>query len=265
MKKKPHNYFLIVTFFVLANVLFGRLFHESLDLVCFSELGIIAGTSFIFWYFANPLIQRTASQWNPLHNKKNLLVQSGLAFSMSALNILISQGAIILAMVYIYRCTSPGFSFVNASLTNNIALNIFCYFALISFFIRHRELKDTGSLEIAHATKEPVVVNPSKILLTSKNQQKYISPDDITFIETSNNCIVIHTNCGKFVKYQSLRSFLENHHLPQFRRIHRSYAVNMDCIESIEKNTSGDGYIFLKDRTKLKFSRSFKHHLQNYS
>ncbi|WP_353779989.1 LytTR family transcriptional regulator DNA-binding domain-containing protein [Winogradskyella sp. 3972H.M.0a.05] len=260
MSRLKSKYVYIVLAFVLANILIGRLFQESLELVCQSELLIIGGTSFLFFYAIKPILERASKQWNPLQSKKNMLIQAGLGISVTGINILISQVAIIFAMIYVYNCTSsPSFTFLNASLTNNLALNLFCYALLILMLVESHRTQTSATND----TMAPVEQPTTSLVLSSHNRQNIVNTVDISFIEVSNNCIIFNTTKGKFVKYQSLKSFLSEHNLPQFKRIHRSYAVNSDCIESIQKNTSGDGYVYLNDQSKLKFSRSFKDQLLN--
>jgi len=56
----------------------------------------------------------------------------------------------------------------------------------------------------------------------------------------------------------TLTSFLdENAYLP-FARVHRSFAVNMNDIESMKVADSGDGVIRLKNGHTVKMSRRYK-------
>ncbi|EZH74682.1 hypothetical protein ATO12_13015 [Aquimarina atlantica] len=245
----------LISAFSIVNLLIGRLFQESLQIICFSELIAVAVSSFIFWNLAMPQIKRAIRYWNVFTTPKHILAHSGMAIFTSVLNIVISQALILFLMLYVYQCTSPSFSFINASLTNNIAVNLLCYFSLV-FYSMHRNLKnDTpGESNMPTASKS----NTNFVSLTYGNTKKIISTEDIKFIEASNNCIIFNTNEGKFVRYQSLKAFLNEYNGADFKRVHRSYAVNIKYINCIQKNKNGDGVITLTDNKTIKLSRTYR-------
>ncbi len=247
---------LIISIFTVFNLAIGRLFQESLSVVCFSELSIVAISGFFYWNSIAHTIQKGALKWNVIGQPSNFLYHSGIGLSAAMVNILIGQGLILLSMKTIYHCTSPSFDLVNASLTNNIAVNLMCYFSILFFFVHNKKERDVEQ-DSETASKEKF----EHIDVTKKGVRFLLTPSRITYVETSNNCIVLHTDDGKFVKYQSLKSLQEK--LPQenFKRVHRSFLVNVDAIECIEKNKNGDGIIRLKNGEVIKFSRTYLHNI----
>ncbi len=159
-------------------------------------------------------------------------------------------------MIYVYKCTSPSFSFLNASLTNNVAVNLLCYFSLIFYFL-HKGKRDNSQLDTSND------LNKQLISLSSGGLKKLVPVSSIKFIETANNCIVINTSSGKYVKYQSLKSFLDEIQHVSFKRVHKSYAVNLNHIDSVKKNKNGDGIITLLDDNRIKLSRNYRFDLLN--
>lgn len=245
----------LISAFSIVNLCIGRLFQESLQIICFSELITVAISSFVFWNLALPHIKRLVIYWSTFKNAKHIFVHSGMAVFASVLNILLSQSLILFLMLYVYQCTSPSFSFINASLTNNIALNLLCYFSLV-FYCIQRNLKKGNSEE--SDVQKSFSMNNNFVSLTSGNVKKIIPIENIKFIEASNNCIIFNTNEGKFVKYQSLKTFLNEYEGTGFKRVHRSYAVNIRYINSIQKNKNGDGIITLTDNNTIKLSRTYR-------
>ncbi len=235
-----------ISIFVLLNMGIGRMFQESLGIPCFSELSILAVTSFIFWAASAKQIKIWAQKWSFLPHSKSLLIQGGLGLSASALNIVMGQLLVVFLMTTVYQCTSPSFNLLNAGLTNNIAVNLLCYFFLLFHFVE----TESKSTETPSEKTEQIRV--------SKNGMQFILQScEIMYVETSNNCIVLHTEKGRFVKYQSLRSFQKMVCSSDFRRVHRSYLVNSTWIDSYQKNKNGDGVLYLKNGTRLKFSRTY--------
>ncbi|WP_190810562.1 LytTR family DNA-binding domain-containing protein [Flagellimonas sp. S3867] len=246
----------LISIFVLLNMGIGRMFQESLGATCFSELSILAITSFFFWNVSANQIKVLASKWAVDSTGKNILVQGGIGLSASAINILVGQVLVVFLMTTIYNCTSPSFNMLNASLTNNIAVNLLCYFSLLFYFVGIK--KDTSLSKNTNGTEQK-----SRVAVSKRGSQFLLEPREIVYVETSNNCIVLHTQKGKFVKYQSLRSFSETLCPNTFKRIHRSYLVNSEFIDQIQKNNSGDGKLRLKTGVNLKFSRTYLQELSH--
>lgn len=246
----------LISIFVLLNMSIGRMFQESLGMSCFSELSILAITSFFFWNVSAKQIKVWADKWAVDTKGKNIFIQGGIGLSASAINILIGQVLVVFLMTTIYNCTSPSFNMLNASLTNNVAVNLLCYFSLLFYSVEVK--KDDKTHEDIEKIQEKKRVSVSK-----KGSQFLLEPQEIVYVETSNNCIVLHTQKGRFVKYQSLRSFSQSVCPNTFKRIHRSYLVNSEFIDHIQKNTSGDGMLRLKTGDDLKFSRTYLPELIN--
>lgn len=243
----------LISTFVLLNMGLGRLFQESLGSSCFSELSILAITSFFFWNSSARQIKSWSGKWAITSSGKNLLIQGGLGLSASMVNIIVGQVLVVFLMTTIYNCTSPSFNMLNASLTNNIAVNLLCYFALLFYFVHSEK------------TKDPIPAQPgdTRIPVSKKGFQFHLQPQEIIYVETSNNCVVLHTEKGKFVKYQSLKSLSKLLCPETFKRVHRSYLVNSQFIDHIQKNNSGDGMLKLKTGDDLKFSRTYLQELSH--
>lgn len=246
----------LISAFVLLNMGIGRMFQESLGVTCFSELSILAITSFFFWSASAKQIKVWAAKWAVDAKGNNILIQGGIGLSASALNILVGQVLVVFLMTTVYNCTSPSFNFLNASLTNNIAVNLLCYFSLLFYFV--------GIKKDANVSQQnEKVEKKNRVSVSKKGSQFLLEPHEIVYVETSNNCIVLHTKKGKFVKYQSLRSFSKTLCPNTFKRVHRSYLVNSEFIDHIQKNTSGDGKLRLKTGDDLRFSRTYLQELSH--
>ncbi len=235
----------------------GRMFQESLGMACFSELSILAITSFFFWNASAKQIKKWGNKWTVTSSGRNILIQSGLGLSASALNIIVGQVLVVFLMTTVYQCTSPSFDILNASLTNNIAVNLLCYFLLLFCFV---DIKKEEAIAISQNGN----TESNFRLSVSKNSSQFLlSPQEIIYVETSNNCIVLHTEKGKFVKYQSLKSLSVELCPKTFKRVHRSYLVNSDLIAHIQKNHNGDGILHLTTGDAIKFSRTYLNSITN--
>ncbi len=239
---------------VLLNMFLGRLLQNTIGSLCFVELVIFAVSSFLFWNFTANSIKSWNLIWNAFQDFKMVGIHACLAVITSLLNILIGQGLIFVYGFFIYEAyESFNYQFLNASHTNHIAVNLLCYFSLVFYFIR------TTKKEVDFSDEKMDVTNHDKIAVSRAGSKFLVALGDLIYVESSNNCIVLYTEKGKFVKYQSLKSFQEELPKGQFVRAHRSFLVNINYIECISKNKNGDGILRLNSGDELKFSRTYQH------
>ena len=243
----------LISFFVLLNLILGRLFQNTIGSFCFIELGIFAISSFFFWNLIANSIKAWTLKWCIFQDLKMVCIHASLALLSTLINVLIGQGLILVYGFFMYNnYQSFNYKFLHASHTNHVAVNLLCYFSLVFYF-----LNNVKKEEEFLAKKEASLVT-DKISVSRGGTKFLILLEELIYVESSNNCIVLHTKKGKFVKYQSLKSFQET--LPEklFIRIHRSFLVNIECIECISKNKNGDGVLKLISGDELKFSRTYQ-------
>ncbi len=227
------------------------MFQIRAEAQCFSELLILALASFVFWNIAAPRIKVWTSKWSLLEHPKGIAIQGGLGISASVINIVLGHLLVILLMSTVYQCPSPNFDLLHAGLTNNIAANVLCYFILAFHFLDKK----------SNSKIFPLVKNQSleqSPITVSKNGSIFLlAPEEIIYVETANNCVVFHTVKGKFVKYQTLKSLSSELCGKRFKRVHRSYLVNINHVVRISKNSSGDGIIDLNNGKQIRCSRTY--------
>jgi len=74
------------------------------------------------------------------------------------------------------------------------------------------------------------------IFIKSDKLLKKVLLEDILFIESMENYVTIVTNSSKEIVKSTMKCFLESLHNERFLQVHRSYAVNLKHIQSIEGN-----------------------------
>lgn len=83
-----------------------------------------------------------------------------------------------------------------------------------------------------------------------------VDVDEITWISSDGAYLEIHTNGKKHVILDSLKNIIES--LPDnFKRIHRSTIVNIDCVKELQSRGNGDYDVILNDRQTLRLSRNY--------
>lgn len=95
-----------------------------------------------------------------------------------------------------------------------------------------------------------------RIVVKDRSKIHIILTNQIRYIESLDDYVLIYTNEGRHTKQNTMR-FFETHLDPrEFIRIHRSYIVNVLQIEEIQQYEKESYVVILKDRTKLKVSKS---------
>lgn len=93
-----------------------------------------------------------------------------------------------------------------------------------------------------------------RIVVKTGPKIKVIAIEDIQYIESQDDYVMIYTREGKYLKQQTMKS-LENALDPKlFSRIHRSYMVNIECITQLELYEKGSYLAVLSSGAKLKVS-----------
>ncbi|MEQ3641493.1 MAG: LytTR family DNA-binding domain-containing protein [Alteromonas sp.] len=96
------------------------------------------------------------------------------------------------------------------------------------------------------------------LLIKKLGREFLINKQDINWMASSGNYVNLHIGANVYPMRTTLSAFLDaNTHLP-FRRVHRSFAVNINDIDNIEVAVSGDGIISLTSGQTVKMSRRFK-------
>ena len=247
----------IICAFILLNLSIGLLFHRSLSVVCISELFIIAIFGLVFWNIVSVVMKSACRRVKFQLSGNNLLLHGGLGVSIALISIFLSHVVVVYSMILVYNCThSPGFSLINTSLANNVVLNLLCYFGLALIYFRKSESHPNEKLE-NNIVPNKILNDPKKLFVDRHGTRKILPFEKINYIQTSNNCIVIYTDEGRFVRYQSLKKFIDELNYKPLQRIHKSYAVNTNKIVSIRNNKNGDGSMTLSNGDTIKFSRNY--------
>ena len=262
--------YLITLFFVAINLAVGYLFQVSNGITCFTELAFIGLGSVIYWLLLFVPLKKITLQFIRKKGlgKINLLRMVGIGVVAVILNLFFCQLFLIGSFSVLFDCESPSFDTLTASLTNNLVGNLLCYLALVGLVAHDyfkKEKKGFTPIQYVSDGKEKNRAEIKKndfINLSHQNSIVKVFFKEITHIVVDNNCITIFTEQKKkFVRYQSLHSFLTEVLPNNFKRVHRSAAVNLDCIAEIQPNQNGDGFLVLKSGVRLRFSRSFKKEL----
>ncbi len=95
-----------------------------------------------------------------------------------------------------------------------------------------------------------------RVVVKDRNKINIITVDVIRYIESLDDYVMIYTTDGRHMKQKTMK-FFEDHLDPNdFIRIHRSYIVQVKFIAEIQQYEKESYVVILKDKTKLKVSKS---------
>jgi len=95
-----------------------------------------------------------------------------------------------------------------------------------------------------------------RVVVKDRHKIHIILSSNIRYIESMDDYVLIYTNEGRHMKQNTMK-FFESHLDPhEFIRIHRSYIINVAHIEEIQQYEKESYVVILKDKTKLKVSKS---------
>ena len=102
-------------------------------------------------------------------------------------------------------------------------------------------------------------------LLAKNGDETAIVPlEDIDWIESSRNYVVLHSGGRQFAYREPISSLAARLNRREFLRIHRSTVVNVRRISRILRNDGGTAMVLLKDGTKLVMTETYGRQLDEF-
>lgn len=123
--------------------------------------------------------------------------------------------------------------------------------------VKERLLKQTEHEDIVDKINNyPREEFLDRIVVKDRHKIHIIPSDQIRYIESLDDYVLIYTKEGRYMKQKTMHYFeaaLDPHH---FSRIHRSYIVRVDQIAQLQQYEKESYIAILHDKTKLKVSKS---------
>lgn len=124
----------------------------------------------------------------------------------------------------------------------------------------HARLKGEANLIASNEESANTVTNsvPEHFLVKKLDKEFLVKVAEIEWLESAGNYVNLHSNGRIYPLRSTLTELCERLDSVGFSRIHRSFGVNHNAIESIGYVASGDGEITLKSGKRLTLSRRYK-------
>jgi two-component system LytT family response regulator len=95
-----------------------------------------------------------------------------------------------------------------------------------------------------------------RVVVKTGSKIKVIPVDDILYVESQDDYVMIYTTDGKYLKQQTMKYFEQHLDPKTFIRIHRSYIANINTIKQLELYEKNSYVAVLSNGAKLKVSDS---------
>ncbi|MYM27661.1 response regulator [Duganella sp. CY15W] len=115
----------------------------------------------------------------------------------------------------------------------------------------------TASAAPAAAALAEALPAVAQLLVPERNGTRVVKVDDIQWIETADNYVILHTAEGEPLMRQTLAGLLDKLG-PRFIRCHRRAAVQLNWIASIVNLDKGDGELLLRGDARVPLSRQYR-------
>jgi two-component system LytT family response regulator len=99
---------------------------------------------------------------------------------------------------------------------------------------------------------------PDRFMVRSGERYVLLKASAIQWIEAEDNYVRLHVEGESHLMRQTMAGILERLDGKQFRRIHRSAIVNLDCVRELQSWTGGDMLVLMRDGTRLTLSRTYR-------
>jgi two-component system LytT family response regulator len=97
-----------------------------------------------------------------------------------------------------------------------------------------------------------------RLLVRQGDRHILVKTAVLQWVEAEDNYVRLHVEGTSHLLRQTMTGLLARLDPAQFRRIHRSAIVNLDCIKEIQPWTGGDHLVIMRDGTRLTLSRTFR-------
>lgn len=97
---------------------------------------------------------------------------------------------------------------------------------------------------------------PARILIRDRNQVHVIAVEKVEYVQAQDDYISIHSAGRDYLKTQSLAELATQLDPAQFVRVHRSYLLNLQFLQGLERATKDNFVAVLRDGQRIPISRS---------
>jgi two-component system LytT family response regulator len=127
---------------------------------------------------------------------------------------------------------------------------------------RFRRALDRAKDKLAHYTPKEARA-AARLVVKSRGEVMFLNVGDIDWIESVGCYACVHVGDDTHIIRRTLSELEQDLGEERFIRIHRSIIAQLDQIQGLELQDSGEYQVVLKSKARLRLSRRFRKHLQD--
>lgn len=136
------------------------------------------------------------------------------------------------------------------TISNNIYQYVLAYGTL--GYVGHLQLNQNNEKLPAHASHFLKMIT-----ITTGTKNIVISTEQVLYVKACSPYIAFHTNTGKYLQLQTLKSVQADLDPDHFIRIHKSTLINVKVVQSFKSRLNGDYDVMLNNGESVRLSRGY--------
>ena len=222
-------------------------------------------SSLVLWFALVPLvvvfIQSNLCSWRNI--ARTLVSFAGVSLVFSALHVggmVLLRKAVYWSQNRVYSFGDIGYEFFYEYRKDILTL-IFIITLIQSYRFIVSRLWGEANI-VTNGEDDPRSTSSDRILVKKLGKEFIVKISDIEWLEACGNYVNLHVKERIYPTRNTLTRLMAEIADQGFCRVHRSFAVNLDAVESIETQPSGSGDVSLKNGRVLSLSRRYHDELK---
>jgi two-component system LytT family response regulator len=96
-----------------------------------------------------------------------------------------------------------------------------------------------------------------RFLVQSKRGVRFLNAEDVLYLEAAGSYVALHTEAGEHLLRETMNETEKKLDPRMFIRTHRSFIVNVGCIQEIQRHFHGESVLILKNGGRVRVSRNY--------
>ena len=209
--------------------------------------------------FLRQLLNSKLSNWANLNATLAIYLLASVVFS--ALHV--TGMVVIRKIVYSYQNMDYEFGYIVSEFLYEYQKDLITFVLIVALFAMHRSLMERiqGQANMLPAGEDDDQLG-NHLLVRKIGKEFVVKIQDIDWLESSGNYVNLHVGERVYPIRYTLNKLIDKLEPKGFCRTHRSSGVNLDAIQSITPNPTGNSELTLKNGTTLSLSRRYREELK---
>ena len=204
----------------------------------------------VWWFKLVPLSVTQFKRFLALHFCATII------YSMLHVGLMVS----LRELIYLINGGNYNFGDVLSEFLYEYRKDAWGYFFFMGLYYAYRFIyaRLKGEASLINEQEHSKADSPEHFLVRKLDKEFLVKVGDIDYLESAGNYVNLYVKGRIYPLRSTLSGLIPRVAERGFVQIHRSYAVNLNKVQSIESMSSGDGKVYLSDETSLPISRRYK-------